>query len=534
MSPLTGTGTLIRFILRRDRLIIPLWMFGILLTVFGTALVLPDTFPTEESLRARAQLVENPALKLLLGPGYGLENYGFGPMMSNELLGIMMIVVALMSTFIVTRHTRAEEETDRAELVLSSVVGRHAMLTATLAVVGALNIVIGILVAVGLTSSLDELDFSGSLTFGAAMAVTGLVFAGVAAVAVQINAFARGANGLAGAIIGVTYVVRGIGDILENPLSWASPFGWALHSAPYVLDRWWPLALSLVLTALLVALSYALSVRRDVGAGLAQTRPGPARASEQLSWPLGLTVRLQRGSLLSWTIGIVLFGCVIGAMAPEVTDMYADNPMVQDYFDALGLDETALTNSVLSLYILFFGLTASIFSVSAVTRLRGEETSLRAENVLATAVSRIRWAGEALVFSTVASTAILFLTGLGAGITFATTTNEASDVWMMVEASLVYAPVLWLAAGIAAAVFGLIPRVMPLAWFVPVYGFFVLMLGPLLGLPEWLYDLSPFEYVPRLPAVSLDLVPLLVITALAVAFMAAGLFGIRRRDLDFT
>jgi ABC-2 type transport system permease protein len=534
MTAFAGTGTLIRFILRRDRVRIPVWIVSILVSLVGTALLLPESFPTQESIVARAQLVENPALKLLLGPGYGIENYDFGSMMSNEMLGIMTIVVALMSIFLVVRHTREEEEVGRTEMVRSSVVGHHAHLTASLLVVGVLNLVIGALVAVGLTFSLAELDFAGSLLFGASLAAVGLVFAGVAAVTVQMNEFARAAKGMAAAVMAVLYLVRGIGDVLESELSWFSPFGWSLHTAPYVLDRWWPLALSVALTAGLVGAAYALSVRRDVGASLVPPSPGSPTAAPYLSKPLGLTLRVQRGSLIGWTIGLLLFGVAIGSVAPEVTDMYADNTMVQDYFEVLGLDQEALLNSVLSLYVMFFGLTASVFSVANITRLRGEETSLRAENLLATAVSRVRWAGEAVVFSLLSSALVLLAAGLSSGIMLSIESSDESNIWMMVQATLTYVPALWLAAGIAVAVFGLFPKAMVLAWFVPVYGFFVLTFGPILGLPEWLYDLSPFDHIPRLPAVGQDIVPLVLMTGLAAALMAAGLYGVRRRDLDFT
>jgi ABC-2 type transport system permease protein len=365
------------------------------------------------------------------------------------------------------------------------------------------------------------------------MASTGLVFAGVAAVSVQINSFARAATGLASAVLGVAYVVRGFGDILENSLSWLSPFGWALHSAPYVLDRWWPLGLSLVVTVLLVSLAYVLSVRRDVSASLIAPRPGRSTAAEYLSWPFGLLFRLQRGSLIGWSVGIVLFSIAIGFIAPEVSEMYGDNPMVREYFEVLGLDMETLTESVLSMYIMFFGLTTSIFTVATVVRLRGEETSLRAENILATGVSRVRWAGEPLLYSIGTSTLILAGSGLGTGITFAAIAGDGDDVWPILAAALSYAPALWLAAGIAIAVFGLYPRFMSLAWFVPVYGFFVLMIGPLLGIPGWMYDLSPFEYIPRLPAAGFEAVPLLLMALLAATLMAGGLYGIRRRDLDF-
>lgn len=534
MSSLAGTITLLRFILRRDRIRMPIWVAAILVSVVGTGVSLPASFPTQESIEARAQLVENPALKFIMGPGYGIENYDFGSMMSNEMLGIASIIVALMSVFLVVRHTRTEEETGRAELVRSSVVGAHAGLTATLTYVIALNLVIGLLVAAGLAVSVDELSAGGSLSFGMAMASCGLVFAGVAAISVQINAFSRAATGLASAVVGITYALRGFGDTLENFLSWMSPFGWALHTAPYVLDRWWPLAISLGFTVLLVGTAYALSAHRDVGASLVPPSPGAATASPRLFWPLGLTLRQQRGSLIGWTIGLVLFGIAIGGIAPEITDTYAENPTLVEYLEALGVSESDLVDSVLSVYIMFFGLVASIFTVSSVTRLRGEETSLRAENLLATAVSRVRWAGEPLAYAIIASTAILLLTGLGAGIMLAINTGHSGDIWPVVGASMAYAPALWLAAGIAVAVFGLYPRAMVLAWFVPVYGFFALMFGPLLGLPQWVYDLSPFEFIPRLPAVELNLMPLLVMTAIAGVLMAAGLFGIRRRDLDFT
>jgi ABC-2 type transport system permease protein len=530
----SGTGTLIRFILRRDRVRIPIWVVAILVSVVGTAASLPDTFPTASARETRAVLMESPAFRLILGPGHGLDNYTYGALMASEMLGIMTVVTALMSIFMVVRHTRAEEESGRAEFVQSSVVGRHASMSAALIVVSGLNILIGLMTAFGLAAVLPELDLAGSLLFGASMAVSGVLLAGVTAVSVQINEFARGANGLATAALGVIYILRGFGDIQENALAWLSPSGWLLQTAPYVDDRWWPLALALSLSGALVVLAFQLSTRRDVASGLVPPRPGPAHASAMLTAPFGLVARLQRGSLLGWTIGVALFGMGIGAAVGEVATMYAENPLAQEYFAILGLDDTAIMESAYSLYILFFALLVSVFTVNAITRLRGEETSLRAENVLATAVSRVRWAGEYLAFAVAGSVLILFVTGLGSGLVHAASTDDPVPTIRVIASAMAYAPTLWLAAGIAIAVYGLVPRLMILAWAVPVYSFFALMFGPLLGLPGWLYDLSPFEYVPRMPVDPFELMPLLGITAIAVVLMIAGLAGFRRRDLDLT
>jgi ABC-2 type transport system permease protein len=533
MTSLTGAWTLIRFILRRDRIRIPIWVVAILATVVGTAAIFPDTYPTAADRQARATLVENPAMRLLLGPVHGTEDYTFGAMMATEMLGMMLVVVGLMSIFMVVRHTRAEEETGRAELVRSSVVGRHAAMSASLTVVVALNILIGLLVAIALNATLVELDLTGSLMFGAAMASFGIFFAAITLVSVQINEFARAASGMAIAFLIGTYVVRGFGDMLENPLEWMPPSGLALQSAPYVDNAIWPLSVLVGLSVALVPLAFVLSDRRDVAAGLRQPRPGPAHASPLLARPFGMVIRRQRGALMAWGIGLILFGLAYGSMINEIGEQYGDNPMVQDYFAALGLDTQQLTESVIAMVVMFMALLASLFTVSTITRLRSDETSNLAENLLATAVSRIRWAGETLIYGIVMSTVILLLTGLGGGLMFALDTGNWGDMWTFTGAILAYAPALWLAAAVAVAVLGLFPKAMLLAWFVPVYGFFALMLAPMMGLPGWINDLSPFEYIPRIPSVDFDAVPLIVMSLIALGLIVAGLFGIRRRDMEF-
>lgn len=533
MSSLAGTRALIRFILRRDRIRIPVWIVAILVTVAGTAAIFPDTYPTAADRQARATLLENPAMRLLLGPVHGTEDYTFGAMMASEMLGMMLIVVGLMSIFTIVRHTRADEETGRAELVRSSVVGRHASIMSALTVAVALNIAIGLSVAVALDATLVELDTAGSLMFGAAMASFGIFIAALTLVSVQINEFARAASGMSIAVLVGTYVLRGFGDMLENPLEWMPPSGFALQSAPYVDNSIWPLALLVAISIVLVPLAITLSDRRDVAAGLRQPRPGPAHASTLLARPFGMVLRRQRGSLLAWGTGLVLFGLAYGSMINEIGEQYGENPMVQGYFTALGLDTQQLTESVIAMVVMFMALLVSLFTVSTITRLRADETSTLAESLLATAVSRIRWAGETLVFGIVMTTVILLLSGLSGGVLFAADTGNWDDMWTFTGAVMAYAPALWLAAAVAVAVLGIFPKAMLLAWFVPAYGFFALILAPMMGLPSWINDLSPFEYVPRIPSADFEAVPLIVMTALALALIVAGLLGIRYRDLEF-
>ena len=65
------------------------------------------------------------------------------------------------------------------------------------------------------------------------------MFAATAAVAAQVAESARGANGLAVAVLGGAFALRAIGDAGPHWLSWLSPLGWGQACAPFAGERWW-------------------------------------------------------------------------------------------------------------------------------------------------------------------------------------------------------------------------------------------------------------------------------------------------------
>jgi ABC-2 type transport system permease protein len=271
MTSLTGTGRLIRFILRRDRIRLSVWLLAIALSVMGSVASYAETYPTAADRQTRAEVLDNPASQLFLGPGYGFDNYTYGAMTANEMLPLATVAVALMSVFLVVRHTRAEEENGRAELVRAATVGRLAPITATLTVVVGAHLVLAALLTVGLPASLDGLTTGGSLTFAAALAGVGVVFAGIAALAAQITVGARSAIGIASMALGGAYLLRSVGDITDTALTWVSPFGWATEMRAYVDERWWPLLLSVTLAAGTVAAAVAINRSGTSGPGSSPT-----------------------------------------------------------------------------------------------------------------------------------------------------------------------------------------------------------------------------------------------------------------------
>jgi ABC-2 type transport system permease protein len=184
-------------------------------------------------------------------------------------------------------------------LLRAGAIGRFAPVAAALAVVAATDMTITVVVALGLIAL--GLPAAGSLALGAWLGAVGLVFAGVGAVAAQMTDNARSAYGIAGAALAVAYVLRAVGDAGHGTLSWLSPIGWAKATRPFDDERWWALLLCVAAFALLVAAAFALLARRDLGAGLIASRPGPPVAGRDLRNTLGLAFRLQRGSLSAWS-----------------------------------------------------------------------------------------------------------------------------------------------------------------------------------------------------------------------------------------
>ena len=529
MSSLAGTGTLIRFILRRDRVRLPIWVLGIALSMMGSVASFADTYPTAADRQKRAEVLDSAMAQLFVGPGYGTDHYTFGAMTANELLPFTAIVVALMSIFLVVRHTRAEEEDGRAELVRAGVVGRHASTVATLTVVCGAQLLLALLLTFGLPASLSELSTSGSFAFAAALAGVGLVFAGVAVAVAQLTANARTALGISSMVLGATYLIRAIGDMTGTNLAWLSPFGWATEMRAYVDVRWWPLLLSAGLTIGLIAAAVRINARRDVGSGIIADRPGRPTASPLLGSPLGLAFRLQRVSLLAWSLSLFLLGLVYGSIADEAASLYEDISALDDYLARIGAADPA--DQYLAITLSISALIAVGYAVQSTLRARGEEAGKRAEPVLAASVSRWRWAGSHLVMALGGSVVLMFAYGLGVGVSRAISAEDLGELPRLIGAALAYTPALWVFAGFAVALFGLLPRAVGAAWALLGFVAFVGFLGPLLQLPEWVYDISPVERVPDLPVADFAAGPLLALTLIAAALVGVGLLGFWRRDL---
>ena len=530
MRPYAGLGTMVRLALRRDRVLIPLWAVILPAVVASSVAATVDLYP-DLAGRRRAALAAgaSPAARFMYGPVHDPSSLGGLATWKMGTLGAVFI--AFLAMTVVRRHTRTDEEMGRLELVPAGLLGKRATLTAGVTVSIAAVLLTSLLASIG--NAAVGLPLSGSLAFGATWAVVGIFFTAVSALVAQLTQSSRACAGVVSAVIGVSFAMRGVGDVSEQgwgrALSWLSPIGWPVEVRAYAGDRWWVLLVPLLLAPLVLVAAFAFQDRRDLGEGIIPTRPGPARATDLLSTPWGLAWRLQRSMLAGWAAGVVFLGLVLGSIVRNVDAMVT--PETRVFLEKLG-GTGSLVDVFLSVEFAFAAMAVSCYAIAAVLRLSSEETSGHAEVVLATATARRSWYASHVVIALIGSALLLALMGAAAGLTLGVQTGDVpGTVRSLVAAGLVQAPAAWVVGGLAAALFGAARRLGTMAWAVLVVFLLLGEFGELFSLPETVMRLSPFAHSPRAPAEAITTVPMLVLLAVALALVASGAALLRRRDV---
>ena len=524
----SNTGRLSQFILRRDRIRIPIWLIALTFMTVLTAWAFTDLYSTDQDRQAIAETMKNPAMTAMVGPGYGLEDYTSGAMMAHQMLLFTAIAVAIMSILLVTRHTRADEEDGRIEMIRSLPTGRLSNISATILVLFGVNIVLASLVGFSLFAlGIKSMDLEGSLLYGAALGATGIFFTAVTALFAQLSENSRGTIGYSFAVLGVAYLIRAIGDVGIGTLSWFSPLGWVLGSEVYVNNYWWPIIMTVVVSIAIAALVLYLNGIRDLESGFLPSKPGRKHATPLLLSPLGLAWRLQRTGIISWAIGMFFLGASYGSILGDLESFNKEIELIMEPVEGFTLTEQFLTipMSIISMI-------CTVPALMMVLKLRGEEKKNRTEHLLSRAVSRTTLLGSYLIIAVVGGFMMLLIAMVGLWVAGSSVMEEAISFGKMFNASMVYLPAVWMMVAVAVLLIGFLPSLSGLTWLYLGYSFLVVYLGGMLKFPDWIGNLSPFGHIPKIPVEEMDYLSVFILTVVAIVITAVGFYGYNKRDIE--
>lgn len=527
---------LLRLQARRDRVVLPVWVLGVALLLLASAQSVHTTYgDTTGRTSVLTLALSTPALLALRGEPNGAS---LGSAVHFQSYAFLAVAVALMNTFLAVRHGRGDEERGRRELLDAAPVPRTAAVSATVALGLAANGALAGLAVLGYRSA--GLPLCGALLSAGALALTGVGFLGVGLLAGEALPTSRAANGAAVTAALVAYALRAAGDALGRPDAAAlrldpawpnalSPIGWGEAVLPFTADHGAPLLGLVAFAVVPVALAVVVRARREAGASLVRSRPGPAAAGPSLGSPFGLAWRLGRGAVLGWAVGAALLGLVAAPLVSAAAGARLDDPRIAAVVRSLGHTRGDLADGLLTAILLLAALLAAAAGVQAALRAAEEETAGRAQALLAAPRSRAGWifASAGVAAGTIAT--VLLATAAAAALGYAVR-GDADGAWRAVGQTLVAAPASAALAAVALLCVGVAPRVAPApAWALYAVAVAVGLFGGLLGLSDDAVRLTPIGSVPALP--SDDWGPTAGMAAVAVVLTGLAVLAVRRRDL---
>lgn len=520
-----GTEKLIRFYLRRGWITRVIWLLTPALLAMSAMASYGSMFASQQELNV---FVDDNILNPVVAAIHGF-------ILSKDIPGIVawniktvsLVVIAIFNILAVSKIVRGEEESGRADLLESGMVGRQSLFAASMAISYGTNIVMGILLF--LTMLIFGLPAGGSLTLSLLLAVGGCLFASIGAFTSQLASARRTAGSLGIGLMGLLYMMSFMNNLSadNNPFSYFTPFRWFFIVRPFEGNHLAFLLSAITFVAAIAGVALYLSGKRDVGAGAIPPKAGRSSATSGFNNVFALSWRMHRELLIAWTLALGVFSLGIGSADPLVSKMLGQLPALASWMQMFGEPEEAF----LSLMIYVLCLFVSAYGILAIQNMRSEETDGRIEALLSTPVERETWMASHATFSIAGSALIMLTIGLCAAIGSAAGGGSADAFGKIMLMSIAKLPAVLIMTGIAAFAFGLLPKVSSgLSW--AVYSLFILiqLLWEMVLVPDFVFLISPFGQVyptqPQTPA------SFMLLLAVACIFYGASVLFFKRRDIQ--
>jgi ABC-2 type transport system permease protein len=503
------------------------WAAAVFLMLVAGAAAYRAGFPDQAAReRFAATTSGSSGLRALYGKAWELDTVG--GFVTWRYGTTLAAVLALWAGMVTSRLLRGEEELGRAEPLLAGPRGPRRLLGDQLLGIGAGIGLITLATTAGGVAA--QLPVRVSVYLGLQVLASMVFFAGLTAAISQVVATRRRCLGVVGAVLGLSYLLRAVGDGSAHGqvLVWMSPLGWFAELSAYSGRAWLPALPLLLGTALLLAATSWLRVCRDAGAGTWTWRAHAPRA-RRITSLARLEVVLGRGALVGWTLGMAVAGLLLGFIAADIAKVGASNAGLSALDDVAGAS-IASVRGFLGLAFQLVAVVGALYAGSQLISARREEESHHLENLLTAGVGRRRWLATRLVAISLSALLMTATTGLAVWVGVRAS-GEVLPLQDAMAAAVNTLPLAALFLGLATLTFGAWPRAVHAVAFGSVgASYFVLILAAVADAPSWFMSISPLSHLAAVPAVSANLAASVWLSVIALALCAAGAVAFSKRD----
>jgi ABC-2 type transport system permease protein len=375
----------------------------------------------------------------------------------------------------------------------------------------------------------DQLSPLNTVGFALWVGFIGMFFGGLAFALAPI--LGRGGSAaVAGIAMVALWVMSGL-DI-GGPLVNLSPFHWTADHIPLVgIYDWAGLALVGIVGVVFLALGVVLFDRRDLGVTAGLSLPSLPDGVLGVRGPLSRAFGEQLPRVLSWGLGMAIWGALLGSLVGSFSDLIAKTPEMGNVFGQIfpNFDFTT-AGGWLQLYAEIFYIAAGFAATTFVAKWASDETDGRLEGLLTTPMTRTRWVVAGGTAAVAGSFLMALLFAVGTALGAASGGSTAGDALLGSLSLGLYAIAI---VGIGVAIGGLwrTSLAAEIAALVVVATFLVDLLAPPLGLPDWVHQLAITAHIGQPMIGQWDPVGVVLCIGIAVVGIGLGAIGIRRRDI---
>ncbi|GGI39589.1 ABC transporter permease [Mammaliicoccus stepanovicii] len=523
-----GVGKLTLFYLKTNKWKMLFWTLGVVMLTLIIPPAFQEMYPNKTDMKPIVETSKNPAMEAMLGPGQ-FDHVSVGVLFTHEMLLFTGILVAIMSILFVSKGTRGDEETGRVEMIRALPIGKMSPLISSVMSMIIVNVAIAVLLSIGLPLlNIDSIDWKGSVIFAVSLGVIGILFGMLAAIFAQLTETSSSVMGYSITVLIVCYLIRAIGDVLNDTISLISPLGWVTRTFAYSENNVLPLFFMFMLAMIFLLIAMLLYARRDLESGLLPSRPGKRNANPIWLSPLGMQFKLYKVGNISWAIGMFIFGASYGSIFGELDAFIKDNTMLQQMLAGKGSN---YVESFLPTLMVILAIVSTIPALISLYKIKTEINEHRIEHILSRPVSRVKFFSSYIVVALFNSFIMIFLAALGLYIAQRSVLNHPFHFWTIIHSGIVHVPAIITFVALGVLLIGWLNKWHFVVYLYLTYTFFVVYLGQLLNLNDWLKNITPFQHIPEIPVEEMSYKGISILIAISIVFIVIGLLGFKRKDI---
>jgi ABC-2 type transport system permease protein len=375
----------------------------------------------------------------------------------------------------------------------------------------------------------DQLSLVNTVGFALWVGFIGMCFGGLAFALSPI--LGRGGSAaVAGIAMVALWVMSGLN--VGGPLVNLSPFHWTADHVPLVgIYDWAGLAVVGIVAVVFLAAGVVLFDRRDLGVTAGLSLPSLPDSVLGVRGPLTRAFGDQLPRVLSWGLGMAIWGALLGSLVGSFSELIAKTPDMANVFGQIFPDfDFSTAGGWLQLYVEIFFIAAGFAATTFVAKWASDETEGRLETLLATPMTRTRWVVAGGVAAVIGALLMALLFALGTALGAAAGGSTAGDALLGSMSLGLYAAAV---VGIGVAIGGLwrTSLAAEIAALYVVATFLLDLLAPPLGLPDWVHQLALTAHMGQPMIGHWDPAGIVLCVAIAVVGIGIGAIGIRRRDV---